>query len=429
MEQKINPDLIAPVTPDLFLPPINRWLSLGGVVMLSGVVSAIAFTYFFEYQVTVKAPALIRPEGELRLVETVQGGKIAKIAVKPNQKVQKGDIIVYLDDFALEQDREQLQSNLEATEAQIEQLQELINSKNSQIAAEKQQIQSEIAALNLELSLARNNYQNSQIDRNTALKTAQANFDLAQDELTRYQNLAQTGAVAVLQLKEKESAYRNAQAQLEKAIAQLNPQDDEIKIAQKNIARATARGNATIALLQQDRQTLLQEQIKIQEQLKSDRQKLRKIEAELNDSIVRTPVSGTIQELNLRNNGQVVTEGSAIATIAPSESSLIIKAAVATSEISLIEIGQPVRMRVSSCPYTDYGMLSAQVTAISPDVITQADSTAYEVTIQPQDTVLQQGTRQCTIQSGMDGRADIITEKETLLRYLIRKLKIRGNNY
>ena len=426
MEQELNPDLIAPVSPELFLPPINRWLSLGGIAMLSGVVSAIAFTAFFEYRVTVKAPARIRPEGELRLVETVKGGKIAKIAVKNNQQVQKGDVIAYLDDFALKQDREQLQSNLEATETQIEQLQILIDSKNNQITAEKQQIQSQIAGLKLALSLEQNNYQDSQIDRNTALKTAQANFDLAQDELTRYQNLAQTGAIAVLQLKEKESAYRNAQAQLQKAIAQLNPNDDAIQIAQKNIAQATARGNATIASLQQEQQTLLQEQIKLQEQLKSDRQKLRKIEAELSDLIIRTPVSGTIQELNLRNDGQVVTEGRAIATIAPSESSLTIKAAVATSEISLVKIGQPVRMRVSSCPYTDYGMLGAEVTAISPDVITQADSTAYEVTIQPQDTVLQQGTRQCTIQSGMDGRADIITEEETLLRYLIRKLKIRG---
>ena len=340
--------------------------------------------------------------------------------------MQKGDVIAYLDDFSLKQDREQLANNLQATEAQIEQLQKLIDSKNNQITAEKQQIQSEIAGLKLSLSLEQNNARDRQIDRNTALKTAQANFDLAQDELTRYQNLARSGAIAVLQLKEKESAYRNAQAQLQKALAQLNPNDDAIQIAQKNIAQATARGNATIATLEQEQQTLLQEQIKLEEQLKSDRQKLRKIEAELSDLIIRTPVSGTIQELNLRNNGQVVTEGGAIAKIAPSESSLIIKAAVATSEISLVKIGQPVRLRVSSCPYTDYGMLRAEVTAISPDVITQADSIAYEVTIQPQNTVLQQGTRQCTIQSGMDGRADIITEEETLLRYLIRKLKIRG---
>ena len=425
MEQEINPDLIAPVSSDFFLPPISRWLSLGGMVMLTSVVSAIAFAGFFEYRVTVKAPAKIRPEGELRLVQAVQGGKIAQIAVKPNQQVQKGEIIAYLDDFALKQDRQQLQNSLAAIERRIEQLQSSITTKQQEINAEQQQINNQIAARTSELNLAQNNYRELQIERDTALKTAQANFDLAQDELARYQNLADSGAIAILQLKEKESAYRTAEAQLQKAIAQLNPKDDAIQIAQKNIAQATARGEATIARLQQEQQSLLQEKLQLQEQLKSDRQKLRKIDAQLEDLMIRSTASGTIQKLNLRNSGQVIAEGTEVALIAPSESSLTIKAAVANSEISLVQIGQLARMRVSSCPYTDYGILPGKVIAISPDSVIQSENNAYEVTIQPQHTTLQQANRKCTIQSGMDGRAYIITEEETLLRYLVRKLKIR----
>ena len=425
MESKINPDLVAPVSPDLFLPPINHWLSWGGITMLASVVSAIAFASLFEYQVTVKAPAQIRPEGEIRVVEAAKAGKISQIAVKQNQKVKQGDIIAYLDDLSLNQDRQQLINNLQATQAQLTQLQILIEGKKGQIEAEKKQIDNRIAALQGELSLSRSNYQERQIDRTTALKTAQASFDLAQDELARYRNLSNSGAIALLQLKEKESAYRNAEAQLQKAQAQLNPSDQAIQIAQKNLAQAIAQKDALVSSLQQEQQSLVQEQIRLQEQLKSDRQELIKIEAQLQDLIIRTPVSGTVQQLDLRNDGQIVSSGKAIAQIAPNESSLVIKAAVATSEISLIETGQPVKMRVSSCPYTDYGMLSAKVTEISPDAINQAENNFYEVTIQPENTVLYQGDRQCVIQSGMDGRADIITEKETLLRYLIRKLRIR----
>jgi HlyD family type I secretion membrane fusion protein len=425
MKQEINPDLVAPISPDFFLPPINRWLSLGGIVMLVSVVSAIAFTGVFRYRVTVKAPAKIRPEGELRLVQAVKAGKITHIAVKTHQKVKQGDIIASLDDFSLQQDLQQLQSNLQATETQIEQLQALIISKNNQINAEKQQINNQIAGLQAELNLERNNYQNLQIELNTTLKTAQANFDLAQDQLTRYQNLVATGAIAVLQLKEQESAYRNAEAQLQKAIAKKDPSNQTMEIVRQKIAQTKAQGNATIAQLEQEQQTLLQEQIKLQAQLKSDRKNLIKITAELADLLIRSPASGIIQELNLRNSGQVIIAGNAIATIAPSESSLTVKAAVNTSEISRVEVGQLVRMRVSSCPYTDYGILSGEVTTISPDAITQGKVTAYEVTIEPHKTTLQQATRQCTIQSGMEGRADIITEEEALFRYLVRKLKIR----
>jgi HlyD family type I secretion membrane fusion protein len=424
MKQEINPDLVAPISPDFFLPPINRWLSLGGMMMLASFVSAIAITGVFKYRVTVKAPAKIRPEGELRLVQAAKAGKITKIAVKTHQKVNQGDIVAYLDDFALQQDRQQLQINLKATETQIEQLQALITSKKNQINAEQQQIKHQIATLQSELNLERNHDRDRQIELNTALKTAQANFDLAQDRLTRYQNLVATGAIAVLQLKEQESAYRNAETQLQKATARQNPSRETIAIVQQKIAQANAQGNATIARLEQERHTLLQEKITLQTRLQSDRQNLTKITAELADFLIRSPASGIIQELNLRNSGQIITPGQAIATIAPRESSLIVKAAVSTSEISRVKIGQSVKTRISSCPYTEYGILSGEVIAISPDVITQANATAYEVTIQPHKTTLQKATKQCTMRSGMEGRADIITEEATLFRYLVGKLKL-----
>ena len=108
--------------------------------MLASVVSAIAFASLFEYQVTVKAPAQIRPEGEIRVVEAAKAGKISQIAVKQNQKVKQGDIIAYLDDLSLNQDRQQLINNLQATQAQLTQLQILIEGKKGQIEAEKKQI-------------------------------------------------------------------------------------------------------------------------------------------------------------------------------------------------------------------------------------------------------------------------------------------------
>ena len=69
MEKHFNPDFLETVTPDRFLPPISKWTSLGGMMMLGCMVSAIAVSTVFQYQVTVKAPAKIRPEGELSLVQ------------------------------------------------------------------------------------------------------------------------------------------------------------------------------------------------------------------------------------------------------------------------------------------------------------------------------------------------------------------------
>lgn len=107
-------------------------------------------------------------------------------------------------------------------------------------------------------------------------------------------------------------------------------------------------------------------------------------------------------------------------------------------------IGQQVQMRVSACPYTDYGTLEGLVTAISPDAIArennpastsfllrskipQEDGIAYEVTIEPAKLTLGQENQICTIQSGMEGQAEIISRKETVLAFILRKTRLIAN--
>ena len=100
-------------------------------------------------------------------------------------------------------------------------------------------------------------------------------------------------------------------------------------------------------------------------------------------------------------------------------------------------------MRVSACPYTDYGTLKGTVAAIPPDaVVPQLDSNAssinttasqqtgasfYEVSIEPDKTVLGKEDNRCAIQLGMEGQADIITKEETVLQFLLRKGRLTTN--
>ena len=99
-------------------------------------------------------------------------------------------------------------------------------------------------------------------------------------------------------------------------------------------------------------------------------------------------------------------------------------------------------MRVSACPYPDYGTLSGVVSQISEDTTKPQHNNGtaniftpsgqkrnpvnafYEVTIKPETLTLDRGQHQCAIQLGMDGRADIITKEETLLQFLLRKAKL-----
>jgi multidrug efflux pump subunit AcrA (membrane-fusion protein) len=193
-----------------------------------------------------------------------------------------------------------------------------------------------------------------------------------------------------------------------------------------------------IARLQQDWQKLFQQRVEIANQVATSEKEIAQIATELKPTPILAPISGKIQDLNLRNHLQVVRPGDRIAQIVPASSYLDIKASVAISDIDNVKVGQTVQMRVSACPYTDYGVVSGTVREVSADAksidrntgnnAAQQSQTAvnsiYEVTIKPNTLTLSRGGKTCEIRSGMDGRADIISKEETVLQFMLRKARL-----
>lgn len=161
---------------------------------------------------------------------------------------------------------------------------------------------------------------------------------------------------------------------------------------------------------------------------------------------MRAPVSGTILKLELRNWGQHIQAGFAIAQIAPRSDALVIKARVSAQDnakvgvcqirqVSACEEGK-VQLKVSAYPYPDYGTLRAAVRAISPDVITPGNGNSsdagtstlsepvYEVTIQPETSQMKRKERSYLLQVGMDVTAEIVAREETVLTFILRKARL-----
>jgi multidrug efflux pump subunit AcrA (membrane-fusion protein) len=195
-------------------------------------------------------------------------------------------------------------------------------------------------------------------------------------------------------------------------MAALNPSNAEVAIASERIGQEKATGVASIATLDKERKALIQQRIEIQQTLKRDTGELQQVEIDLSQTAITATADGIISKLNLRNPGQTVRSGEEIAQIVPSDAPLVVKAAVASENKSKLKVGQNVLLRVSACPYPDYGTLKGKVKAISPDVFSpQRNSTDaltsttatpqkavaggsfYEVTIEPESLSLRQGKK------------------------------------
>ena len=122
-----------------------------------------------------------------------------------------------------------------------------------------------------------------------------------------------------LQLSEKQAALASAQARMVGLQAALDPSSGDVQAAQQRIAQARAGGVATLARLQQSKQQLVQQGLEIQEQLQNTEQEIAQVNLGLQNSVVRSPITGTLHELNLRNTGQTVNPGETLAKVIPTQ--------------------------------------------------------------------------------------------------------------
>jgi multidrug efflux pump subunit AcrA (membrane-fusion protein) len=391
-----NETFLPPIQENEFLPPLGYWTRLGGLGIVGIVAIAIPLASVIQFKQTVRGQASIRPDGELRLVQAATAGPIIDIVAKENQPVKQGDVIASIDRSHLETKQNQLQTSIQQAQLQIGQVEAQISAQKILAMAEVEEAQADLRAI-------------------------EATFQTAQAKRDRYQPIAEQGALPLNELEE---------AQLT-----VEQQAQAIEAAQARVQRARAA-------VEREEKSLIQQKIELSKQLEQSTYELRQVGNDLRHTTVTATSDGIISQLNLRNPGQTVSAGQEIAQIVPSHAPLQIKAVISPDDIDKIETGQTAQMRVSACPYPDFGVLEGNVTNISQDTIKpsvnrleEMNSAApaagqnaiapfYEVTIEPQSHELAQKNRRCSLQLGMEGQVDIVTREETVLRFLLRKARL-----
>lgn len=436
----VKPESLSLIETKEFLPSLNRWITFGSWFIVGILGLGAAATTVVTYRTTVKTTATIRPTGEARLVQAGAEGTVTKIAVNNYQSVKKGQAIAYLDNSRLGTQAEQLESNVTKAEGQLKQIKAQIEALEQQKNAELLQVERLIAASEAELEQVKRSFRDKQIVSNAEVEEAKAQFNLAKNEVESYRLLVGNGAISKLKLAEKEAGLRTAQARLRKLEAGLNPSNAEVIAAEAKIAQEQSRKIATEAEFNRSREQLMQQKLETQNQLNRDIKELNQVKKELDNTTIRASTTGILYGLKLRNVGQVMRSGDTIAQIIPSDTSLEIKAVIPSDRINKVKVGLPTQMQVSACPVSTFGSLPGKVKSISPDTISNNNSTdsgietpaqitqpGYTVIVEPQKRILQTGQRTCELLPGTEGRLTIISKEETVLNFLMRKARLQNN--
>lgn len=418
-----------------FLPSLGGLFHLGGWALVATIVAAIVLAANVRYNKVVKATAIARPAGELRVVQAPIAGTIAEILVQENQVVKAGEPIALLEHSQLETDRRDRQMNLQQAQLQLQQIDHQIQQLKIQQQSAASANQQSVAVAEADLAKQKRELHDRQLISQADLREAEAQVAFARDAMERYQALADTGAIALIQVKAKEEAFQSAIAKRDRALAQANPSADAITAAAQTIEQQQAEGDVTGAKIAQEQTRLTSQRIALQTQIDRDRTALQQLQKDQQKNLLRSPIAGKLHQLNLRNVGQFIPLGQTIAQVAPPDTTLQFKAQIAAEDMGQIQRCLPaaivppdacntVAMRLTAYPQAEYGTLPGKIVAITPDVVTAG---FYEMTIQPDRLSLTKAGQAFPIAPGMSATVEITTQRETFLGFLRRQVRLGGD--
>lgn len=148
---------------------------------------------------------------------------------------------------------------------------------------------------------------------------------------------------------------------------------------------------------------------------------------------VRSPVDGTIKQLLINTVGGVLKPGMDILEIVPVDESVVVETKIKPSDIAFIYPGQKAVLKFTAYDFAIYGGLEGEVTHISADTITEEGGQArgeefYLVRVKSSQNYIgtEQNKKQIII--GMTAQVDIITGKKTVMQYLMKPILRAKNN-
>jgi HlyD family type I secretion membrane fusion protein len=353
-------------------------------------------------------------------VHPIVPSKVARLMVQEGQAVQAGQVIAQLDTELEQQDVARLEQRLKDGETELRQMQEVLERARVQADARSTIAQAAIRVQNVALNQAR-----SQVTTTEAmLQDLRSDADAQTERLNRIKPLQEDGAVAVEQVFQVEQALRDrartildSQGNLQKSVSDAERIEEEMVQARADAERINQESEQHI---QQVKLQITELQTKINE----TKGLLESARSKLNQGFLHAPVSGTVSTLNVRNVGEVVQPGQAIAEIAPAGKPLVLSALVPSQKAGFIKPGMAVQVKLDAYPYQNYGIVPGEVTAISPD--SKPDERlgqVYRVEIKLARSHIVKDHQEVRFQAGQTASAEIVTRDRRIVEVLIDPIR------
>ena len=407
---------------DKYRPTHGSYLPILVILLL---VSTFSWMFVSELDEVAVATGQVVPQGQVKLIQHLEGGIVTEILAKEGQKVGKGERLmqlrlgadrvrsseIELQAAGLEIKRDRLQAELDKqrfslpknVDAKIRKIfqKEILTFDNR-----KRQINGSIKIL--EANARQKILEIKELE--SRIKGRETSLKLALKRLQIAESLEKANLSTKMEVLDLENEY----AQLKSEISEL-----QTSLQRAKEAHTEARQRATSLTLDFNRE-VSEELGRVEIALAQTEEQLKTASELVNQTALYSPIEGIVKNLRQHTIGGVVQPGEAIMEVVPAQDTLVIETKLSPIDVGYVRVGQNADVKILTYDFLRYGSLPGLVKNVAADTSTDLRGDPYfRVEIETERNYLGKDSGSLPITPGMQAEINIKTGTRSVFNFLI----------
>lgn len=404
-------------------PAMLMLFSVAALVLIGIVWAAVS-----KVEILTQAQGAVVPSTDVQFVQSLEGGILQELLVRPGDLVEKDQILMRLSDVQFSSEERGTEAKLLGLQAKKARLEAEAGGKEFSIPAEIAEKLPQIAANEKAL------YESRQ-------KELQSAFSILDDRIGKAEaEMAETSA-QISRLSESRRSLQEELAITRDMVAKrAMPKLEEMRLSREiddiggQMNAQSQRRKALEAELQvakreregqfdRFRSQALGEMSQVEAEIAGLKESLTSIGDRVSRREVRAPVTGIVNNIAVRTIGGVIEPAMRLVEIVPVDDELKIVARVKPGDIAFIHPGQRAKVRITAYDPQIYGFLYGELTRVGATSSADQEGNAFfEIEVRTDKNHLGSEDGKLPVSPGMEAQVDVIVGKRTILNYLMKPL-------
>lgn len=405
-------------------PARSATMMLMAIMVL--VVFAILWAGVAKVEVLTRGQGQVAPSQDVQVVQSLEGGIVEELLVRPGEVVKKDQILMRLSDIQFSSEERGTEARFLALEAKKARLQAEASEEEYKVPEEVTEKAPQVAENEKALYDSRQKeLQNAYSILDDRISKANAELAEVRAQIGRFSSsrkLLNDELAITRDLVAKRAVPKLEELRLSREIAdisgQINAQSQKRKALQAELDVAKKERESQ---LDKFRSQALGELNQVETEISSLRENLRSIGDRVDRREVKAPVDGVVNNIAVKTIGGVVEPAMQLVEIVPVDEELKILAKIQPNEVAFIRPGQPAKVKITAYDPQKYGALDGQVVRLGATSARDNEGNVFfEIEVHTYKNFMGTEENPLPITPGMVADVEVITGKRTILEYLLK---------